>query len=518
MRARVGGRGRQPRVVTTEERNDVGTRTKAWLAGWCMALAALMANAEDGVLTLRGRIEASAHQSYVEVPFQVPPGTGRITVEFDYTGREQRTRIDLGLIDPAGLRGWSGGNKRLFTVASDDATPSYRGGPLPPGQWKLLLGVPNIRAGQVSDYTARIHLAPAAAPEALPDALQTNLADRPGWYRGDLHLHSGHSDASCDSQSGTRVPCPLFLTLQAAAARGLDFVAVTEHNTLSHLQDLRALQPYFDRLLLVPGVEITTFQGHANVFGLQGALDFRVGGTTDWSRLLRETQRRALPVSVNHPALPSDERCMGCGWQPREGTDWSRVAAVEAINGADAGTPVSGIPFWQARLDEGYRLTAIGGSDNHDAALRTTQFGKSRIGSPTTVVFARSLSQDALLDGIRSGRVYIDVEGSGAVMEMTAAQGGRSVPMGAGLAVPAGGEVGLELRVEGVVDARVEWIVDGRVEQTADLPVSGKAPAWAWRSDGHRHWLRADVRSPDGRLLLVGNPVYVNFPALAGAR
>lgn len=517
MRAGADGRGRPPRIVVVNERNDMGKRTKAWLTGWCMALAAAAAGAEDGVLTLRGRIDAGAHQSYVEVPFEVQPGTGRITVEFDYTGREERTTIDLGLIDPAGLRGWSGGNKRLFTVAADDATPSYRGGPLPPGQWKLLLGVPNIRAGQASDYTARIHLAPAAAPEALPDALRVNLADRPGWYRGDLHLHSGHSDASCDSQSGARVPCPLFLTLQAAAERGLDFVAVTEHNTLSHLQDLRALQPYFDRLLLVPGMEITTFQGHANVFGIQGALDFRVGGTTDWNRLLRETQRRALPVSVNHPMLPSDEHCMGCGWQPREGTDWSRVAAVEAVNGADAGTPVSGILFWQARLDEGHRLTAIGGSDNHDATLRTTQFGKSRIGSPTTVVFARSLSQAALLDGIRSGRVYIDVEGSGAQMEMTATHGGQSVPMGTGLAVPVGGEVGLELRADGVPEARVEWIVDGRIEQAADLPAQGRA-AWTWRSDGSRHWLRADVRAPDGRLLLVGNPVYVNFPAPADAR
>lgn len=517
MRAGADGRGRPPRIAVMDERNDMGTRTKAWLAGWCMALAAAAASASDGVLTLRGRIDAAAHQHYVEVPFEVPPGTGRITVEFDYTGREARTTIDLGLIDPAGLRGWSGGNKRLFTVAADDATPSYRGGPLPPGQWTLLLGVPNIRAGQASDYTARIHLAPATAPEALPDALQANLADRPGWYRGDLHLHSGHSDASCDSQSGARVPCPLFLTLQAAAERGLDFVAVTEHNTLSHLQDLRALQPYFDRLLLVPGMEITTFQGHANVFGIQGALDFRVGGTTDWSRVLGETQRRALPVSVNHPALPSDERCMGCGWQPREGTDWPRVAAVEAVNGADAGTPVSGIPFWQARLNEGHRLTAIGGSDNHDATLRTTQFGKSRIGSPTTVVFARSLSQRALLDGIRSGRVYIDVEGSGAGMEMTATHGRQSVPMGAGLAVPAGGEAGLELRAEGVPEARVEWIVDGRIEQAVDLPAQGRA-AWTWRSDGGRHWLRADVRAPDGRLLLVGNPVYVNFPAPADAR
>jgi hypothetical protein len=32
-----------------------------------------------------------------------------------------------------------------------------------------------------------------------------------------------------------------------------------------------------------------------------------------------------------------------------------------------------------------------------------------------------------------------------------------------------------------------------------------------WRSDGNRHWLRADVRDADGRLLLLGNPIYLNL-------
>jgi hypothetical protein len=28
-------------------------------------------------------------------------------------------------------------------------------------------------------------------------------------------------------------------------------------------------------------------------------------------------------------------------------------------------------------------------------------------------------------------------------------------------------------------------------------------------ADGRRHWLRADVRSADGKLLLLGNPIYL---------
>jgi hypothetical protein len=34
-----------------------------------------------------------------------------------------------------------------------------------------------------------------------------------------------------------------------------------------------------------------------------------------------------------------------------------------------------------------------------------------------------------------------------------------------------------------------------------------------WQSDGKRHWLRADVVSESGKLQVLGNPVYINFPA-----
>ncbi|MEL1263726.1 CehA/McbA family metallohydrolase [Pseudoxanthomonas putridarboris] len=490
---------------------------KKLLVALCLSIAAAHATAADDSadLVLSGRIDGAAHESYIELPFEVPAGTGRITVEFDYGGREEKTTIDLGLIDPQGFRGWSGGNKRMFTVALDDATPSYRAGPLPAGRWHLLLGVPNIRQGAVSDYTARIDFTPADLPERLPAALLPMLREGAGWYRGDLHMHTAHSDASCPSQQGAKVPCPLFLTLQAAEERRLDFVAVTEHNTASHLQELRGLQPYFDRLLLLPGMEVTTFQGHANVFGLQAGLDFRVGDTVrDWNALIAEAVRRGLPLSVNHPALPSDERCMGCGWRPTGGTDWSKVVAVEAVNGQDAGTPVSGIPFWHARLNEGYRLTGVGGSDNHDATLRDSQFGRSRVGAPTTVVHAQSLSQPAILDGIRAGRVFVDLDGSGATLDLSARHGEAIVAMGENLALPTDAEAEFELRVSGALGARVELIVDGRVEPLladAKVAMQEQAFSWRWRSDGGRHWLRADVRAGDGRLLLVGNPVYVNF-------
>lgn len=479
-------------------------------------------------VVLRGRITGADHQTYRLVPFDVPAGVERITVEFDYTGRDERTSIDLGLLGPGefhgpdGLRGWSGGNKRTFTVSATDATPSYLPGSLAPGRWNLLLSIPSIRPDVQAEFTARVYFSRGEQSRLSPAAEETPLRAGAGWYRGDLHLHTGHSDGSCASRRAVRVPCPLFLTLSGAADRGLDFVAVTEHNTISHIGELRTLQPYFDDLLLIPGMEVTTFQGHANAFGLTAPIDFRVGSPSvpDWTTLLQRLAQRGLVVSINHPAMPSGEICMGCGWRPQPPADLRLVQAVEVVNGADADTPVSGIPFWHRLLDQGYRLTGIGGSDNHDARIGATEPGRNRIGSPTTVVYARNLSAGAIADGLRSGQVFIDVQGgTHRLLELSARTRSAVAHMGGELRLGEGEEAQIAVRVTDVPGGVIEIIRDGVKLEGVGSTRIGTADhevVFTERGDGRRHWLRVDVRDAQGRLVLVGNPIYFNREADSG--
>ncbi len=74
---------------------------------------------------LRGTVTGRDLHTYKMLPFDVPPGTRRITVLFSQTGRAEKTVIDLGLFDPERFRGWSGSNKNWFTVSEVDATSSY---------------------------------------------------------------------------------------------------------------------------------------------------------------------------------------------------------------------------------------------------------------------------------------------------------------------------------------------------------------------------------------------------------
>lgn len=465
-------------------------------------------------IVLTGSIDGSDHQTYRELPFRVPAGVAAITIEFEYGGQEDRTVIDLGLSDPKRFRGASGGNKRRFTLSESYATPSYLPGPLIAGTWKLILGIPNIRKTSHSTYTAKIRFEREGAP---PRGLANEpLSTESRWYRGDFHAHSAHSDGSCASKAGKRVPCPLYKSVEAAAARGLDFVTLSEHNATSHHAGLVELQPYFDNMLLMPGRELTTFFGHANIFGPTGFVDFRVGSKSVPNVIAMIAQAKALGglVSVNHPTAPSGEICMGCGWTATD-TDWSRVQAIEIVNGGSVAafkgaveTPLSGISFWEALLNQGHRLTAIGGSDNHDV-----ERDANKIGLPATVVFARELSVAGLLDAVRAGRVFVDIEGSrDRLLEMSATSGGVTAEMGGVLTAPAGSSIAFTVRVMGVDGGRIEIVRDARVVEVGvgePIRSSDETRNFNIVATDKSSWVRVNVRSADGRLLLVGNPIFL---------
>ncbi|MBT9472621.1 MAG: CehA/McbA family metallohydrolase [Pseudomonadota bacterium] len=466
------------------------------------------ARAPDVILT--GTLTGAAHETYTELPFKLPAGVERVTVEFAYTGREQRSVIDLGLRDPERFRGWSGGNKSSFTLAESDATPSYLAGPLKPGVWKLVLGAPNIRKDSRPAYTAKIWFDRKGAPFA--GFGDQPLATGERWWRGDLHMHTGHSDGSCLSRKGAKVPCPTYKTLEAASARGLDFVSVTDHNATSQFGALRELAPYFDDLLIIPGREITTFHGHANLFGPTAFVDFQLGSAhaPRLADILKEVEASGGMIAINHPGLPSGEFCMGCGWTAPD-TDYAGIAAIEAINGGQVEGPLSGIGFWEARLNEGLRITAIGGSDNHDATLDPAK--APAIGMPTTVVRAGELSQAAILKAIGQGHVFLDVAGTrDRILEVRASADGTTAQMGDELPAAAGTKVRVEVRVVGVAGGSISLAGDGaKLATLADpkLTAADQTLVFEFAADGARRWLRVDVRSLQGKLVLLGNPIYL---------
>ena len=470
-------------------------------------------------LVLSGSITGKDHQTYVEVPFDVPQGVERLTIVFEYTGKEARTVIDLGLSDPNGLRGWSGGNKSTITVASSDATPSYVPGPVTAGKWNLILGVPNIREGVTSAYTARIFF--GRKGDQLPPSafLAAPIKVSAGWYRGDFHSHTAHSDGTCNSLSGRRIACPAFRTLEAARTSKLDFIAVTEHNSASHHSVLRELQAYYDTLLIIPGREITTFFGHMNAIGPTEPLEFQLGGPRlpNVGSLVNGVRQQGGIISINHPGMPSGEDCMGCGFVVRD-VDYSRFDAVEIANGGtmhfigSAEGQLSHIPFWENLLNRGIRLTGIGGSDSHDPDAPIAR--QYPVGRPTTVVFANQLSQKGILDGVRSGRVFVDLTGhSGARLDLTAVGPDSTVHMGGTLSLRQGQSGELTIDLADLSSGQIQLVLGrnapGIVLQDPVIDSLYRLRKIKLPYAPEPYWVRVNVRDAAGALMLISNPVYI---------
>lgn len=462
----------------------------------------------DVVLT--GDVTGAQNHTYFEIPFTMPAGTHRVSVDFQYTGKEQRATLDLGVADPERFRGESGGNKSHFTISETDATPSYLPGAIPAGVWRLLIAVPNMRTQTISHYRAEIRF--NACDEDASFAAQP-LVIGTRWYRGDLHMHTAHSDGSCTSQSGRMVPCPVFLAAQTATARGLDFIAITDHNADSQYEAERELQPYFDRVLLIPGREMTTFHGHFNIFGVTQFVDWRVtAGGLDLNSVLRDVKSKGGIASVSHAQAPGGEMCMGCRWEPPADADMNLFTAVEVINGGQI--MFSSAKFWDAQLREGHRLAAIGGSDSHNATSPPEPPGS--IGWPTTVVEADELSVPAILNGIRAGRTFVDLTAShDKQVDFEAESGSARARMGETLHTAAGAPIRVRIRTAACAGSVVHLLLDGEEVATAPPmpldsasdPVEATLPAGAGR-----HWLRVEVRDGKGSLQLTSSPLYINFP------
>jgi len=358
-----------------------------------------------GTFTLDDRIASPWHY----LPVEVPAGTGALRVTLSYP-RESGAVLDLGCFDPAGFRGWSGGARDTFVVAEPAATPGYLAGPVTAGLWEVVIGlhlvpapgVPfTVTAEPLSANPASLGgLANADSPAGpgsppagpgSPPAPASRPARRPlpadaglTWLAGDLHAHTFHSD-------GVMSVAEL---AAHAVERGLDFVAVTDHNTVSHHGFLGPASARYG-VTLLPGQEVTTELGHAGVLGDAPWIDFREPASS-W---LAAAEAAGGLMSVNHPFAGPTSWVHPMPRRPPllEVWHWSWL---------DLSWTTS-LSWWQA-WDPA--AIPVGGSDWHRPG------SDAPLGTPTTWVLCADDSVAGVLAGLRSGRVAISASRDGAVL------------------------------------------------------------------------------------------------------
>jgi hypothetical protein len=351
------------------------------------------------------------------VPFEVPASVAEVEVYHMNTGDPDNI-LDFGLNDSVGFRGWGGGNRENAVVGLNATSRSYLAGPMPAGTWSVVVGKAQLSLPPCAfDIQVTLRDAPTLPPqpERQPYAPHSPLSDAARYYSGDFHIHGRESGDAYTSATLDEIA-------SFAHGRGLDFVHISDHNTVSAASFMVDAQRRHPDTLILPGMEWTSYAGHAGAIGTSEYVDHKVGvGGVTVSGAAAAIHAQGGLFSINHedsfqPGGVEGNKCVGCAWQYR-GLNMSLVdtmeVGVQGMGGLGALLTPPAIDLWFHLQQEGFtHIAPIGGSDDHHGGANDSLPNTgSPIGNPTTLVLAANLSHAGIIEGLRLGRTVVKLYG-----------------------------------------------------------------------------------------------------------
>lgn len=452
----------------------------------------------SGTLTKR---DAKQHITHT---FTIPAGATRLQIAFDYAPARVpggTNALHLSLFDPQEFRGAGhrrgelreAGEHYLIALSEAAATPGYTAGPLPAGAWSLVIDTHMILPDAPLSYQIVIDTsdAPLDAPVVVESQPQPALQRGQGWYRGDLHGHTVHSDGAWQIAD----------LLAAASAYELDFVTLSDHNTVSGLAAFHRLAP--PNLLTIGGSELTTYAGHALALGVRHWIDWRVRpGERSMPQIAAEVHAAGGIFIIAHPMSVGDPICTGCDWRYADMLP-GPAQLVEVWNGGEwAGDSnnESALALWYSWLNQGHQVGATAGTDVHGPPPVGVRPGFN-------VVYADSLSEAAILRAVAQRHLFLSDGPRLDLVGQTAS--GIHAMMGDSLPVD---RTTISAQWAGCnADDQVRLVADGQV---LFAQPAGEHGAQEWElAAGQAHWCLLELRETNGRMRAVTNPLFMGAPA-----
>ena len=195
-------------------------------------LAVRATTAQAAPIVKDGEVPANGLDHFF-LDFEVPAGTKEIEIRHD--DKSSANILDWGLNDQDGYRGWGGGTTEPTIVGETAASRAYVPGPIKPGVWRVVVGKAKVVASPAL-YHVEIEL--RTAPTLAPDPRKPYQVAGPRlmalrYYAGDFHVHSRESTDAKPS---------LEENVALAKQRGLDFIEISDHHTITQLDFFEDVQ------------------------------------------------------------------------------------------------------------------------------------------------------------------------------------------------------------------------------------------------------------------------------------
>ncbi|SDN69709.1 PHP domain-containing protein [Paenibacillus sp. yr247] len=176
------------------------------------------------------------------------------------------------------------------------------------------------------------------------------------WIACELHSHTYHSDGRQTLKE----------LANGAKALGFECFALTDHNTMTGLNDKEAVEQETG-ISIISGMEWTTFYGHMVTIGLTDFVDWRPAGPGDIHKGIDEVHSSGGIVGMAHPFRIGSPICTGCFWEFKI-ENWNDIDYIEVWSGTFPSIKTDNdraYRLWTDKLNEGYRIAATSGRDWH---------------------------------------------------------------------------------------------------------------------------------------------------------
>ena len=214
------------------------------------------------------------------------------------------------------------------------------------------------------------------------------------WYRVELHTHTIASD-------GIMEPDEL---IRRSKARGYDAIVITDHNTTTSCQSAMNIGKK-EGLLVIPGIEWTTFWGHIVITGGKSNVDWRSVNLENIDDKLAQVKKAGDLVTIAHPKRLGTPFCSECRFLYKI-ADYKNVDAYEVWSHYDPHIREESIKAkkeWSEIVNKGFKVTPVYGYDWHTPDEDGPAFAYTYVGMDG------ELNQENLMQAIKDGHTYMSM-------------------------------------------------------------------------------------------------------------